>query len=35
MSYNLFMKTFLLFFLFFAIMANATIAQGITIPNPL
>ena len=35
MSYNLFMKTFLLFFLFFAIIANATIAQGITIPNPL
>jgi len=29
------MKTFLLFFLFFAIIANATIAQGITIPNPL
>ena len=28
------MKTFLLFFLFFAIIANATIAQG-TIPNPL
>jgi len=29
------MKTFLLFFLFFAIIANITMVQGITIDNPL
>ena len=35
MRYNIIMKTVLLFILFFAIMADVAMAQGITIPNPL